>query len=126
VTLTDVGVSHDISEEQTRQASNVAMASILNLTFLPGFAFLWLLFKIRKLDSQGLARYHLLFSIKLNLLALVCLVAVTGLMIVFGGFNSPWTWVFVITYFTFAHTVFIVLAMWALTRAWAGKRIRGE
>ena len=126
MTLTDVGISNGISEEQTQQASNIAMASILNLTFLPGFAFLWLLSKIEKTNDQGLARYHLFFAIKLNLLALVCLVVVTGLMIVFGGFNSPWTWVFVITYFTFAHTVFIVLAAWALTRAWAGKRIRGE
>ena len=125
MTLADVGVSSDISQEQTRLASNIAMASILNLTFLPGFAFLWLLFKVKATNHQGLARYHLLFAIKLNLLALICLVAVTGLMIVFGGFDSPWTWVFVITYFTFAHTVFIVLAMWALTRAWSGKRIRG-
>ena len=126
MTLTEVGVNSGISEEQTRLASNIAMASILNLTFLPGFAFLWLLFKIKKMDNQGLAHYHLFFAIKLNLLALVCLVVVTGLMIVFGGFNSAWTWVFVITYFTFAHTVFIVLAMWALTRAWSGKRIGGK
>ena len=124
MTLADVGVSSDISEEQTRQASNIAMASILNLTFLPGFAFLWLLSKLKTVESQGLAHYHLLVAIKLNLLALICLVAVTALMIVFGGFDSPWTWVFVITYFTFAHTVFIVLAMWALTRAWSGKRIK--
>ena len=100
------------------------MASILNLTFLPGFAFLWLLLQLKKSDQSGIARYHILFGIRLNLVALVCLGLVTALMIVFGGFNSAWTWVFVITYFTFAHTVFIVIAMWAMTKAWSGKRVK--
>jgi len=112
------------TEEQVRQASNAAMASILNLTFMPGFAFLWLLLQLKKNDQLGVAHHHILFGIRLNLAALFCLGVVTALMIVFGGFNSAWTWVFVVTYFTFAHTVFIVIAMWAMTRAWSGKRVK--
>jgi len=45
-------------------------------------------------------------------------------MVILGGFDSAWTWVYVITYFTFVHTTFIVLAVWALTRAWSGLKLK--
>ena len=89
------------SKEQIKSASTIALWSILNLTFLPG----------------------LKFAIKLNLSAAAALIFVSVLMILLGGFNSGWTWVFVITYFVLVHTIFIVIAVWALIRAWAGNKV---
>ena len=112
-----------IAKEQIKRASKASMASLLNLTFLPVIAFFWLLLKLNRSASDGLERYHLKFGIKLNLIAAFALVVVSGLMVLFGGFDSPWTWVYVITYFTFVHTVFIVLAVWAMIRSWSGQKV---
>jgi len=117
-------MNNHVTEEQIKLASNAAMASLLNLTFLPGIAFIWLLVKYKESDKCGIGFYHLVLGIKLNLVAAFFLVAVSGLMIVLGGFNSAWTWVYVITYFTFVHTVFIVIAIWAMTCAWSGKQLK--
>lgn len=99
------------------------MASLLNLTFLPGIAFVWLLLRLKKSVPGSIEHYHTVLGIKLNLIAAVVLLVVSGLMILSGGFHSPWTWVYVITYFTFVHTVFILVAVWALVRAWSGQRL---
>ncbi|MGB1263004.1 MAG: hypothetical protein ACPG52_08860 [Cognaticolwellia sp.] len=111
------------SKEQIRQASNIALWSILNLTFLPIFAFIMLLLKLNKFTANSLAARHLTFALKLNLLAATALILVSVLMILLGGFHSGWTWVFVITYFVLVHTIFIVVAVWALIRAWAGNTV---
>ncbi|WP_077284076.1 hypothetical protein [Cognaticolwellia aestuarii] len=111
------------SKEQIKQASSIALWSILNLTFLPVLAFIILLFQLSKVDKNSLADGHLKFAIKLNLFAAAALIFVSILMIALGGFNSGWTWVFVITYFVLVHTIFIVLAVWALIRAWAGNTV---
>lgn len=111
------------SKTQIKQASNIALWSILNLTFLPVIAFIMLLLKLNKVDDNSLSDCHLKFAIKLNLLAAGALILVSILMIILGGFNSGWTWVFVITYFVLVHTFFIVMAVWALIRAWAGNTI---
>lgn len=111
------------SKEQIKQASNIALWSILNVTFLPGIAFIILLMKLNKCEKNSLSGYHLLFAIKLNLIAAAALILVSILMILLGGFNSGWTWVFVITYFVLVHTIFIVLAVWALIRSWSGNKV---
>ncbi|MCW8933878.1 MAG: hypothetical protein OQK98_04055 [Gammaproteobacteria bacterium] len=115
----------DLTAYQIKQASNSALASLLNLTFLPGLAFIYLLFNLKKSKTGRIDHYHALLAIKLNLLAAFSLFVVSGLMIVMGGFESPLTWVYVITYFTFVHTVFILIAVWAIVRAWSGQKIRG-
>jgi len=110
------------TKEEIAQASNSAMASLLNLTFLPGIAFFWLLSKNKQFSNDNIAGYHTKFGIMLNLAAAFFLLVVTAMMIFFGGFDSAWTWVYVITYFTLIHSVFIVTAVWAMTRAWSGKQ----
>jgi hypothetical protein len=111
------------SKEQIKQASNIALWSILNLTFLPVFAFIILLMKLNKCRANSLSDYHLKFAIQLNLIAAAALIFVSVLMIFLGGFNSGWTWVFVITYFVLVHTIFIVFAVWALIRSWSGNKV---
>ncbi len=109
------------SEElQIQQASNAALASLINLTILPGIGFIALIFIYLKTQPGTIGRYHAVLGFKINIIAAIVLFAVSALMVLFGGFNSPWTWVYVISYFTLVHTLFIVLAIWALVRAWSG------
>ncbi len=105
-----------------RLASNAALASILNLTFLPVIGFVILIVLYRRTPPGSIGRYHAVLGMKINIAAGIALLLVSGLMILFGGFSSPWTWVYVISYFTLVHSIFIVLATWALVRAWSGDR----
>ncbi len=111
-----------------QRTSNAALASLLNLTILPGISFIWLLMIYQKTKQQStpeaIDSYHAKLGIKLNLIAAAALFLVSALMILLGGFNSPWTWVYVISYFTMVHTIFIVFAIWALVRAWSGERLK--
>ena len=107
-------------ELQIQQASNAALASLINLTILPGIGFIALIFIYLKTQPGTIGRYHAVLGFKINIIAAIVLFAVSALMVLFGGFNSPWTWVYVISYFTLVHTLFIVLAIWALVRAWSG------
>jgi hypothetical protein len=111
------------NQEHLKQASNAAMASLLNLTLLPAISFIYLLFLFKKTQSGGIARYHTVLGIKVNIIAAATLLIVSALMILLGGFNSAWTWVYVISYFTLVHTFFIVFAVWVLVRAWSGERL---
>ncbi len=109
---------------QLKRASDAALASLLNLTFLPVISFIILVLIYRKTQPDTIDHYHAKLGLKINIIAATVLILVSILMIVLGGFNSAWTWVFVITYFTIVHTGFIVLAVWALVRAWSGDQLR--
>lgn len=108
---------------QLKRASNAAMASILNLTLLPGLSFIVLLIIYQKTEPDTIDRYHAALAVKVNIIAALVLFLVSALMILLGGFDSPWTWVYVISYFTLVHTIFIIIALWALVRSWSGDRL---
>ena len=105
---------------QIQQASNAALASLVNLSILPVIGFMALILVYRKTQAGTIGRYHAVLGVKINIIAAMVLFLVSALMILLGGFDSPWTWVYVISYFTLVHTLFIVLAVWALVRAWSG------
>ena len=109
---------------QQKRASNAALASLLNLTILPLFSFIVLLLIYKKTSPDAIDRYHATLGIKINVAAAAALFLVSAIMIVLGGFDSPWTWVYVISYFTLVHTAFIVFALWALVRAWSGDKLK--
>ncbi|MBE9568267.1 MAG: hypothetical protein IMF14_06190 [Proteobacteria bacterium] len=111
-------------ETQLKRASDAALTSLLNLTILPVIGFIALLLIYRKTRPGDIDRYHALLGIQINIIAAAVLFLVSTLMILLGGFDSPWTWVYVITYFTLVHTVFIVFALWALVRAWSGDKLK--
>ena len=110
-------------EQQLKRASDAALVSLLNLTILPVISFIALLLIYRKTQADTIDRYHAILGLKINITAATVLFLVSALMILLGGFNSPWTWVYVITYFTIVHTVFIIFALWALVRAWSGDKL---
>ena len=111
------------AKQQIKQASRFALLSLLNLTFLPVISFIVLLVKLNKTDKPSFAYYHLLYAIKLNLVAASALILVSLMMIILGGFNSGWTWVFVLTYFILVHSIFILIAVWMLVRSWSGNKM---
>jgi hypothetical protein len=112
------------SQSQLKGASNAALASTLNLTILPGFGFIALVLIYNKTKPNTIDHYHALLGLKINSVAAAALLIVSALMVVLGGFSSPWTWVYVITYFTIVHTAFIVFSLWALVRAWSGDKLK--
>ena len=114
------------NEHQLKRASNAALFSLLNLTLLPVIGFINLLAIYTKTEPNNIDRYHVILGIKINLTAAVVLLLVSSLMILLGGLDSGWTWVFVITYFTLIHTIFIVFALWALVRAWSGDKLKNS
>lgn len=105
-------------------ASNAAIASLLNLTLLPVIGFVFVVYVYRRSAQGGIAHYHALLGIKLNVFAAIALLLVGALMIVLGGINSPWTWIYVTLYFVLVHSMFILTATWALVRAWSGQTMR--
>ena len=116
--------SIEANEMQIKQASNAAMASLLNLTVLPAISFIALLLIYKKSEPDAIDRYHAALGMKLNIIAAAVLFLVSALMILLGGFDSPWTWVYVISYFTLVHTMFIIVAVWALVRSWSGQTLK--
>lgn len=109
---------------QLQRASNAALFSLLNLTILPIIGFIVLLFTYKKTEANRIDHYYTVLGIKTNLWAAVALILVTGLMILLGGFTSPWTWVYVVSYFVIIHAMFILFATWALTRSWTGEKLK--
>ncbi|MDH5552252.1 MAG: hypothetical protein OEX82_02875 [Nitrosomonas sp.] len=119
-----LNVINNATEADIKRASNATIASLLNLTFLPIIGFIWLLVISSKTQPDSIDHYHASLGIKLNIMAAVALGVGSSLMIFFGGFDSAWTWVYVICYFTLVHTTFIIVAVWAMIRSWSGQKLR--
>lgn len=112
-----------IDKLHLKQASNAALFALLNLTVLPVLGFVVLLFMYKKTEPDTIARYYVMLGIETNVFAAIALFLVTILMIALGGFDSPWTWVYVISYFVIVHAMFILFATWSLTRSWTGEQL---
>ena len=115
---------NNVSESHIKRASYATTASLCNLTFLPIIGFIWLMVLSGKTQPNTIDHYHASFGIKLNIMAAVALGVGSSLMIFLGGFDSAWTWVYVICYFTLVHTTFIIVAVWAMIRSWSGQKLR--
>jgi hypothetical protein len=114
------------NELQLKRAASSGLLALLNLTFLPILAFIGLLFIYNKSESDSIDRYYAVVGIKTNLMAAIALLLMTGLMIILGGFDSPWTWVYVISYFVFVHAMFILFATWTMVRSWTGEKLKRQ
>ena len=111
-------------ETNMKRASMATMASLLNLTFLPVIGFIWLVVLHNKTQQNTIDHYYASLGIKLNLIAAAALGIVSLLMILLGGFESVWTWVYVISYFTIVHATFIIISVWDMIRSWSGQKLR--
>ncbi len=107
----------------TSLATTAEALYLINLMLAPGLAFLVLawLWHSRRKHAPALALNHLEQTFFVSLWGGALLVIVNALMILFGGYDQPWTWVVVILYFTMVHTTLIFFGAIGLSRAMAGK-----
>lgn len=96
---------------------------LANLLLLPGLAFLALLalWFAQRRAAPPLGRCHLRQTLSASLWAGAILVLANALIIAFGGYQQPATWVIVILYFTTCHSTLVLFGILGLARAMAGK-----
>lgn len=98
---------------------------LVNLLILPGIGFVALLWLWRKhRDAPLLARNHLKQTFYVSLWGGLLISTLTVAFIALGGLHWAWTWVLVILYFTCVHSLLVLLGMFGLARAMAGKAFR--
>lgn len=99
---------------------------LLNLLLLPGLAFIALvvIYLSSARTAPPLARCHLRQTLSASIWAGVILVVINALIIVFGGYDAPYTWIFVLSYFTACHSTLILFGTLGLAKAMAGKAWR--
>jgi hypothetical protein len=99
---------------------------LANLLLMPGLAFLILLGLFIKYRQQApaLARCHLRQTLGASLWAGVLLVVANLMIFALGGYAAPYTWVVVVLYFTTTHASLVLLGMFGLAKAMAGKPYR--
>lgn len=97
---------------------------LANLLLLPGLAFLtlmWLYFKYENKSSQ-LAGCHLRQTFSASIWAGLLLILVNGVIILAGGYNSPYMLIIMILYFTICHSSLVLLGMIGLVKAISGQK----
>ena len=94
-----------------------------NLLILPGVGFLALLilYLRKKQDTSPLAACHLRQTLSASIWAGILLLVLNTVIIFFGGYQAPSTWVIVIIFFTVVHASFVILGTLGLAAALAGK-----
>lgn len=99
---------------------------LLNLLLLPGVAFALLLgtYVLFGGSASALARNHLAQTVGVSLVGGALIVCVIGLILALGGFDSGYTWMVVVLYFTFIHSSLILMGVMGLVKAMAGQRFR--
>jgi hypothetical protein len=96
---------------------------LANLLLLPGLSFValaWLWWR-HHADAPPLAQCHLWQTLSASVWAGILIIFVTGGILLVGGIHSGWSWVILILYFTLCHSTLVLLGMFGLARAMAGK-----
>jgi len=96
---------------------------LLNLLVIPGIAFLiliWFFFKYEN-DAPPLAGCHLRQTFSASIWAGLLLMLVPWVIFAITGYDAPYTWVFVISYFIVCHSTLIFLGIFGLMKAMAGE-----
>lgn len=117
-----------IPEEKLGQGLAVAAEALflLNLLAFPGLAFallagLWLRFRDQ---APPLAYQHLKQATWVSFWGGLLIVGLSGAILALGGFESAWTWVALILYFTCIHSTLVLFGMYALIKALNGQTWR--
>ena len=96
---------------------------LMNLMLIPvlGFVILTVLyFKYEKCSE--LAGSHLRQTFSASIWAGLLLILVNLVILMAGGYQTPYTGVIVVLYFTICHSTLILLGMYGLVKAIAGER----
>jgi len=118
---------HEADPSSPAAGQNLAVAAealyLTNLLLAPGIAFVVLLVVYMRHihKAPSLAVCHLRQTLSASVWAGVVLVVINLLIIAMGGYDSSWTWMIVILYFTLCHSALVLLGTVGLARAMAGK-----
>ncbi len=117
-------------DDTTPPGQGLAVAAeslyLINLLLLPGLGFLLLLglyFRCRS-SASPLALVHLQQTLSASLWAGALLIFANLLIVFLGGYQTAWTWIIVILYFTTVHATLVLLGILGLARALAGQPCR--
>lgn len=104
-------------------AVQAELCFLLNLLVLPGVAFVALLLIARSHwhSDNPLTRCHLRQAVRASIWSGVLLAIVSIIILVMGNFGSVWTWMVLLLYFICCHSLLILLGVWGVTQASAGK-----
>ena len=96
---------------------------LINLLLAPGLAFLALMviYVKNKRSADPLALNHLSQTAGVSVVGGALLVCISLLIVFLGGFDSGYTWMIVILYFTTIHSTLILLGVLGLVKALAGE-----
>lgn len=111
------------SSQGLRLAITAESLFLVNLLLVPGLAFLALavLFFRHRKTTDPLARCHLDQTFTASLWGGLLLVVVNIVILLLGGYDSAYTWMVVIIYFTICHSSLILIGMLGLAKALSGK-----
>ncbi len=108
-----------VSDKDHRLAVAAEVLYLCNITLLPvlGFIGLLVIYSRRAESAQPLALHHLRQAIVASIVSGLLLIAVSLLIVLLGGFSSPYTWMLLILYFTAIHSALILFGVFGITRA---------
>jgi uncharacterized Tic20 family protein len=115
--------SYPLKQDQYHNwASRAHVLYLTNITFLPIISFFLQVFMYRKIRSSknDFLIGHFRQSILASIIAGVLLICVSGLIVLFGNFESIYTWMWLILYVTCIHSLLILFGVFALVKAQAG------
>ncbi|ALE52490.1 hypothetical protein SP60_04220 [Candidatus Thioglobus autotrophicus] len=112
--------------KSTALAIRFEVLYLLNLLLLPGIAFLILawFYRQHKAHPSTLVRSHLQQTFFTSLIGGALIVLVIALLLVFGGFSSSYIWMWIILYFTLAHSTLVVFGALGLAKAMSSQSWR--
>jgi hypothetical protein len=98
-------------------------AYLVNLLLAPGLAFVVLLVLFRRHRDSGdaLVRVHVRQAFAASVAAGVLLIGVPALIALTGDLAQPHVWTMLLLYFVSCHGALVLLGVFALARALAGK-----
>ena len=96
---------------------------LANITLAPvlGFVVLLVMHWRQTPQTPALARCHLRQAISGSLWAGVLLIALNAVILLLGGYRSTYTLITLVLYFFSVHSALILLGMFGLSKALAGK-----
>lgn len=96
---------------------------LANLLLAPGLAFLALLWLWRREGGgqNALAHCHLCQAVGVSLWGGLLIALAVAILLASGGWGQAWAWMAVLLYFTCIHSLLVLLGMFGLAKAMAGK-----
>lgn len=117
-----VQADNPLSQQQRKLAAVAQGLYLVNITILPIFAFIILIFLYFKnrASMHMTTLCHFRQSILANILSGFLLCVVSLVILLTGSFDSPYTWMILLLYFISIHSVLILYGVFGLIKALAG------